>query len=279
MGTDIALVVPGRDATRAEPLVRGLFEEWEQALSRFRPGSELSRLNARAGRPVAVGAVLWDVLDAALGAARATGGLFDPTLVSDLERIGYGQTFAELRPDNVPAAAPRGGGGWRGVRLDRRRRRVELPAGVALEFGGIAKGMAVDAALDLLQRDGYGEALVDAGGDLAVHGGRVWTVTVEDVPGLRIPLVRGAVATSGTGRRSWLQRGRARHHLIDPRTGEPAATELRAATVVAATCRQAEVAATTAFLLGAGGAERFLHARGLTGILLTHERVSLVEAA
>ncbi len=279
MGTEVSVLVPGGDAERAEALVRDLFEEWEQALSRFRPDSELSRLNDAAGGPVAVSPLLHSVADAAIAAARATDGLFDPTLLPDLARIGYDRTFAELEPDAAAPSLPRGGGGWRGVQLDPRKLLVTVPAGVALEFGGIAKGMAVDAALDLLRREGFAEALVDAGGDLGVQGGRVWPVAVEEVPGLRIPLARGAVATSGTGRRRWLQHGRPRHHLVDPRSGEPARTDLRAATVVAATCRQAEVAATVAMLLGSVAAEPFLRERGLTGILLTDDRVSLVEAA
>src|SRR5439155_22588655 len=128
-------------------------------------------------------------------------------------------------------------------------------AGVGLDLGGIAKGMAVDAALARLRALGVDAALVNAGGDLAVHGrlpgGTAWPVVVQ---GRRAPqtvlLERGALATSGIARRRWQQGQQSRHHLLDPRTGLPAQSGLLSITVVAARCVQAEVAATAAFVLG-----------------------------
>src|SRR6185437_5996519 len=103
-------------------------------------------------------------------------GLYDPTLLHTLTRLGYDRTFDDLAAaqDEPPAGAGARSvppvGGWRGIVVDRATRRVTLPAGVGLDFGGIAKGMAVDAALARLRGMGVSCALVNAGGDLAVLG-------------------------------------------------------------------------------------------------------------
>src|SRR5581483_8068359 len=170
MGTDVLVLAPAGRAVRAARLVEELFEEWEAALSRFRPESELSRLNASAGLEVRVGPIVLAAVEAALDAARATAGLFDPTLLPDLVRVGYDRSFDEMGEPDSPAARPRGGGDWREIHVDRGRRTVRLPAGCGLDLGGVAKGMAVDAAIELLTATGLESALVDAGGDLRVHG-------------------------------------------------------------------------------------------------------------
>jgi FAD:protein FMN transferase len=273
MGTEISVLAPLERIEPAEKAVRSLFGEWESALSRFRPDSELSRLNACAGRPIAVSPLLYDVIASALAAARATRGAFDPTLLPDLVRLGYDRTFADLPANASPAGRlPFVGGQWQGIRLDSERRRILLPPGAALDVGGIAKGMAVGAALDLLERElGIATALVDAGGDLAVRGSppgqRSWQVAIEGTT-LSVALGHGALATSGLSRRRWLQDGVERHHLIDPRTGEPAASGLSSVTVAAATCGQAEVAATAVFVLGVAEGAALLERHGLAGLLV-----------
>jgi thiamine biosynthesis lipoprotein len=153
---------------------------------------------------------------------------------------------------------------------------VTLPRGAALDFGGIAKGMAVDAAIGALREQGFRTALMNAGGDLAVLGlppdERQWSIAV---PGRnchwRIPLVAGAVATSGIAKRHWTQGGEVRHHLLDPRTGLPAQTGLWSVTVAAGRCAQAEVAAKVAFVLGRREGAAFLRRHGLAGLLVGAE--------
>jgi len=276
MGTDVLVLAPAGRAVRAARLVEELFEEWEAALSRFRPESELSRLNASAGLEVRVGPIVLAAVEAALDAARATAGLFDPTLLPDLVRVGYDRSFDEMGEPDSPAARPRGGGDWREIHVDRGRRTVRLPAGCGLDLGGVAKGMAVDAAIELLTATGLESALVDAGGDLRVHGlppgGAAWHVGVAGVQHAPVlPLVRGALATSGTARRHWPQAGTPRHHLIDPRTGEPAASGLRQVTVAAGSCRAAEVAATAALVAGPLLGRGLLEHHGLAGLLVTDD--------
>jgi thiamine biosynthesis lipoprotein len=280
MGTTVRLLLPERQAGAGIRLVRELFSSWEEQLSRFLPDSELARLNQRAGQPLAVGPLLYTVLLQSLAAAQATGGWYDPTLHGQLVSLGYDRTFADLRlPTGVCSEGPKqespvgAGGGWRRIRFDRSTRTVTLPAGVGLDFGGIAKGMAVDAAIAALGQYSIDSALVNAGGDLAVHGcppdGEAWPIAMEtgENPAV-VPLRQGGLATSGISRRRWVQGEHLRHHLLDPRTGLPSESGLQSVTVAAERCEQAEVAAKVAFLLGPVRGPAFLHSRGLSGLVI-----------
>ncbi len=274
MGTTISLLLPAEHAEPGAGAIAGLFTEWEEVLSRFRPESELSYLNRHAGEPVTVSALLFDVTAAALKAARATNGIYDPTLLQQMVRLGYDRSFDDL-PEQAPVmiSMPGPGGGWRGIVLDAEHRRVMLPAGIGLDFGGIAKGMAVDAALARLQTLNIDSALVNAGGDLAVLGlppsGDAWPIAAQgwDMQ-WTIPLRQGAMATSGIDRRHWRQGPHQRHHLLDPRTGMPVRNGMWSVTAVGARCAQAEVAAKAAFVLGAAGGVRFLEDQGLAGLVV-----------
>jgi len=274
MGTTISMLLPESQAETGAQIVRALFSEWEQALSRFIPESELSQLNQQAGTPVAVSDLLYDVLATALTAARATEGVFDPAMLDQLVQSGYDRTFDDLpavRFDPIIPGEP--GGRWRGIKVDPIRRHVTLPAGIKLDFGGIAKGMAVDAALERLRQSGAGKAMVNAGGDLAVLGlppaADQWPVAVSGRDRFwSIPLISGAVATSGIAHRHWWQGNTLRHHILDPRTGLPAQSDLWSVTVVADRCEQAEVAAKVAFILGSISGANFLREHRIAGLLV-----------
>lgn len=270
MGTRVEVLVPaGR--TPALSATRRLFGEWEAALSRFDPGSDLSRINR--GEAAVAGPVLGAALRAALVAAWWTGGLYDPGLGAQVAQAGYDRSF-----DDVPPAGPAHdtpalpGGAWRGIRL-RDDGRLRTPPGLLLDLGGIAKGLAADAAAAALRRDGVTAGMINAGGDLVVWGRGpsrgAWPIAMREAPGApAVPLRRGALATSGTSRRRWERGGRTMHHVIDPRTGRPAATDLRAASVVADRCADAEAAATAALVLGSEEGTAFLLGHGLHGLLV-----------
>ena len=254
MGTMIAVLLPEDQAELGIEIVRTLFAEWEETLSRFLPESELSRLNQQAGTPMVVSKLLYQVLTTALTAAEATRGVYDPALQEQLVRLGYDRSFDDLpavRFDPVTPTEP--GGKWRGIRVDPVRRSVTLPVGIKLDFGGVAKGMAVDAALKKLRGNGIDTALVNAGGDLAVLGFppdmESWPIAV---PGWNqswtLPLRPRAIATSGIARHHWWQGNALLHNLIDPRTGLPATSDLWSVTVVTDRCEQAEIAAKVAFI-------------------------------
>ncbi|HLZ62799.1 MAG TPA: FAD:protein FMN transferase [Ktedonosporobacter sp.] len=277
MGTTISVLLPENQVVSGMQVVQTLFAEWEQALSRFLPESELSRLNQRAGTPIVVSDLLYHVLTTALLAARATQGMYDPAMLDQIVHLGYDRTFNDLPPvrfDTSVSMEP--GGGWRRIQVDAARQTATLPVGARLDFGGIAKGMAVDAALEQLRLHGISPALVNAGGDLAVLGlppiTQQWPIAV---PGLdtswMIPLHHGSVATSGIACRRWWQGQTLRHHLLDPRTGLPSQSDLWSVTVVADRCEQAEVAAKVAFILGSYQGADFLRKHQIAGLLVRED--------
>lgn len=277
MGSTISLLAPADDLKQAEALVKALFVEWEQTLSRFLPDSELSQLNRLAGQPVIVDELLLTVMSRALAAAQATDGWYDPTLLSQLVQAGYDRSFEDLPAVLPPACSPASPGGqWREIQFNHALRLVKIPAGVGVDLGGIAKGMAVDAALRRLHQEGIAPVLVNAGGDLAVQGIPVpeehWPLEVQGkTQSWAIPLKRGALATSGVVHRHWKQGAHTRHHLLDPRTGLPARSGLWSVTVAATQCEQAEVAAKVAFLLGEARGRAFLEQHGLAGLLIRED--------
>lgn len=272
MDCDVVILLPASSGA-AGHTAEALFRLWERTLSRFDPASELARLNAGAGRPVPVGPLLRDVVRSALVWARRTGGLFDPTLGAELAALGYDRPFSQLGHEPAPTVnAPHRRGTWRDVRVGPLGT-ITLPARVALDLGGIAKGMAVDAAIAELRDAGVESALVSAGGDLAVTGALLgsgaWPVTVVDRTGpVTVPLLRGALATSSVERRRWPAAEGMRHHILDPRTRRPAGTPLRRVTVAAPTCAAAEVHAKAAVILGREDGRRWLEDAGCTALLV-----------
>ncbi len=235
MGTEMELLVDADDADRALDAAAAEIHRLESVLTRFRP-SELTTLN-REGE-LDAGPDLVRVVELALAARDDTDGLFDPTVHDALVAAGYDRTFDEIT--DGPALPPTPAGG--GVRVEGSR--IVLDRGVRLDLGGIGKGYAAERAAEILAT--AGPCLVNAGGDIAVRGGS-WPVGVEH---LTLELTAGGIATTGRDRRRWQRGGREHHHLIDPRTGAPAETELLRVTVVASDAVEAEFAAKSLFLGG-----------------------------
>ncbi|MDT7943128.1 MAG: FAD:protein FMN transferase [Dehalococcoidia bacterium] len=261
-----------KEGERALQVVVDFMRRVEARLSRFLPESELSRLNTHGY--ISASPLLWAVLRQAIRAARATGGLFDPTVLPALEAAGYHRPFALLEPDDVPPRRPFSIC-WRCVRLHPLGREVRLGHGVRVDLGGIAKGWAADQAARFLSR--WGPCLVDAGGDIAVRGAPPgwpgWPVGIAD-PGedevdmAVLCLKGGGVATSGVDYRRWRRKGRDFHHIIHPRTGMPARTDLLSVTVWAPSTLWAEVMAKVALILGGRRGWRWLRARRLPALLV-----------
>jgi FAD:protein FMN transferase len=263
MGTEVEILLeadPWPDAVLGLASAEAEFERLEALLSRFRPESQLSRLNAEGALPDADEALV-EVVELAFAARERTGGLFDPSIHDALVAAGYDRSFELLTPRRAsssrPGESPVGPahGGGRGD-CSPRGRHLTLPEGSRLDLGGIAKGYAVDRAVALLAP--LGSCLVNAGGDLAVGGPeRVWPIGVETPLGpISLGLRRGALATTGRDKRRWYVDGDERHHLVDPRTGRPVQNGVERVTVTAPTAVEAEVAAKAVFLGGRAAAER-----------------------
>jgi thiamine biosynthesis lipoprotein len=274
MGTEIELLLDATVSSEAMGAITAAESELrrlERLFSRFDPASGLSQLNTR--RAMRVGPELLEVVELALEARERTGGRFDPTVHDALVAAGYDRSFEQVparSPDRCPGSVVCAGR----VHLDRAASTIELAHGVRLDLGGLAKGYAADRAAAILTV--AGPCLVDAGGDIAVSG-RPWPIGVETGNGtLTLELDRGAVATSGCDRRRWSRAGRELHHLIDPRTGRPAAGDLLRVSVVAATAADAEVQAKALFLAGAAEAGKEANERGIPAVLVTRDRQTLL---
>ena len=253
-------VVVGGATDDERTSVERLFAALEQALSRFRPDSDLQRLNRASADAVFVTPILATSIDDALRAAVASDGLVDPTIADAIRAAGYDRTFEHI--GDAPVSDPSPAGRWREIRVAGCL--VRRPAGLRLDLNGVAKGRAVDDALALLEGDGF----VSAGGDLATRGELAVSLPGDET----VTLASGALATSGITTRSWERAGRRAHHLIDPSTGAPADVRWECVTVCAATCLAADVAAKTAFLLGDGGPD-WLERHGLDGRFVAESEV------
>jgi thiamine biosynthesis lipoprotein len=266
--TDPGALAPARAAVEAE--LRAI----DEACSRFRAESELTRLNRAAGRPARVSPLLAEAVVAALRAARLTGGAVDPTVGAAVIGAGYDRDFAALRPRaRRPAVRVPG---WRVVRVEPDGRTVRMPAGVMLDLGATAKALAADRAARAAAAAAACGVLVSLGGDLATAGPAPpggWRVRVTDdhaagerAPGETVEIAGGALATSSTAVRRWP----GGHHIIDPATGAPARAPWRTVSVAAATCVDANTASTAAIVLG-DAAPAWLRSRGLPARLCARD--------
>lgn len=278
MGCKMLALVDSESSPGILQDVPAWFEEWEQTFSRFRSDSELVQLNMDAGRPVQVSQTLWDVFQLSVSAERMTQGLVNPLILDALLNAGYDETFEgvlsnphRIFPD-LEADVPSLGS----VIADETHRTISLPKGARLDFGGVAKGWAAHQAAERLKE--AGPALVNAGGDISVSGPRLdgesWHIGVADPfqPDTHIDFLyveRGGVATSGRDYHRWSRDRIPQHHIIDPRTGLPAETDILTATVVAPTAMEAEAMAKAVLISGSQAGLAWLDANDdLAGLLI-----------
>ncbi len=232
----------------------------DRLASRFRDDSEITRLRAAPPGPVPISAELGELLAATLSMSAATGGAVDPTVGDAMCRLGYDRDFAALPDDRDALAPPRPAPGWRSVVLDTGRCEVVCPPGVWLDLGATAKAWAADRAARRTHEAIGCAVLVALGGDVAVcapseHEGFAVAVgdRCDDGGGRSTESVRvrsGGLATSGTAKRRWRVGGEVLHHIVDPSTGRPAGGRWRTVSVAAASCLQANAAATASIVKG-----------------------------
>ena len=295
MGTDCHVLVEAGDPlveARLLTLARQRVELLEQCWSRFRADSELSVMNALAGRGQQPASEDYLLLVSRMQEAwELSGGLFDPTVLQSMTALGYDTDFTTVSSRISTTAAdvhvlPAPGMG--GVAVDRTASTVALPAGVGLDPGAIGKGLAADVVAEELHAAGADGVLVNLGGDVSIAGqiNEPWGIGVDDerLPREQVDRTlqvlefpqgtdRLGVATSTTLKRRWAQ-GR-RHHVIDPRTGTMSHSDLVQVTVVDSFAWRAEVIATTALLLDSTDALAWLEASGTPALLVTDDDMQL----
>jgi thiamine biosynthesis lipoprotein len=260
--------VSGAGAPAAASRARRRLLAWHERFTRFTPDSELSRLNADPRAEVPATPEMLALAAAVAGTGASTGGLVDGTLAAEIAAAGYTSGGAplplalalRLAPARRPAgASPHAR--WRHVLADADRHVVRRPPGVALDSGGLAKGLFADLLADeLAAHPGF---VVDCAGDVRLGGEQPRPVRVASPFGDAVvhtfPVAAGAAATSGISRRSWLDAsGRPAHHLLDPATGAPAFTGVVQATALAPTALEAEARAKAALLSGPAAAAGWL---------------------
>lgn len=270
MNTDVLLAAEGHPNQLAEGFekARQFIEASEARFSRFLDTSELSALNRGAGSWFPASPELFTVVSLSQQFYHQTRGLFDPSILPDLRRVGYDRSMDLLR-EGLPApllesllAVHRPS--FSKMELDERGQRILLPTAMALDLGGIAKGWIAEQAALLLSN--YSPACaVDAGGDMFLiglpAGAEAWPVALEDPlqSGAILTTLQvnpGAVVTSSVTKRTWKQGEKPRHHLIDPRKGEPAITDWLCVTVLAPHAATAEVFAKALLIAGPQEAEQ-----------------------
>lgn len=275
MGSPLRLTigtVPPRasDGDRTWDTVVTSFEASEAAMSRFRETSELTMFNRMAGTGIVSRPS--DRLRCALAASdrahRITGGRFDPRVLADLDRLGYrGAPMAPTR-DHLPAALEASSGQRVLTRFGRHGVSLSRP----VDLGGIGKGLALRWSAAALARDATTDFLLEAGGDLVARGsdpaGGPWLVGIEDPAAAIdhlavIAVVESAVATSSIRVHQWSIDGREVHHLLDPRTGDPANGGLRSVTVAGPDPAWAEVWSKVLFIGGRQAIAGEARSRGL----------------
>ncbi|HET9251425.1 MAG TPA: FAD:protein FMN transferase [Candidatus Eisenbacteria bacterium] len=277
LGTWVRVVVEEDDGARGTRAVEAAFaaiRTVDLQMSVHREDSQVTRINAAAGQgSVHVDAAVQDVVERACAGARATSGLYDPTILPLMKLYGFYGTGRDRYPTDREISAALERTGHRHVVIDRAAGTIGIArSGVAIDLGSIGKGYALDRAIDAIREHGVRSALVDVGGNVYGLGSpsghpEGWTVGVLHPVTGRVDrtftLRDRAVATSGNAEQSRVLGGRRVGHLLDARRGRPADGPL-SVSVEAENGTDSDRLSTTAFLLGPG---RFT---GFPGALRTH---------
>ncbi len=285
MGTLFSITVYGPDKAQAESAAAVAFRRidgLEDIMSDYQADSELMRLCAQPfGKPVPVSADLFDVLEQAQKFSELSGGAFDVT-VGPYVRLWRFARKRQVLPSAAEITAARASVGWQKLRLDRRARTVTLLApDMRLDLGGIAKGYAADAALEVLKGRGLDRALVAASGDIAVGnsppGQRGWKVGITAIDArtneiTRTVVLRNAgISTSGDTEQHVDIGGVRYSHILDPATGLGLTNRIQA-TVIAPRATTTDAMATAVCVLGPGRGLAVIEALpGAAALILTKD--------
>jgi thiamine biosynthesis lipoprotein len=290
MNTEILLAAEGRPEALAAGFeqAKQFIQAGEKRFTRFSEESELAELNRSAGKRFSASEDLFSVLYLAQRFFHLTRGLFDPSILPDLKRVGYDRSMDLLRTEG-PASLfesmlVSGRPSLSEMDLDESEHTILLPPGMTLDLGGIAKGWIAEQASAILSRVATA-CVVDAGGDMFLAGYPkgldYWPVELEDPlePELILTSLKvkpGAIATSTVTKRTWKQADKIRHHIIDPRTGEPAVSDWISVTVIAPHASEAEVFAKALLIAGSDEAEEIIRNSGIHLTYLAVDQAKMI---
>jgi thiamine biosynthesis lipoprotein len=284
MGSPSEILVDGRAEHVAQGFTR--LRQLEQTWSRFLPDSELNRLQKWRGQWLECSDDLVAALQWSLRMHAETRGLFDPSIRTNLEQLGYDRTFAEIIEQSsqfddglLAGRAP----GLQGLEISNNW--VRLEPGLSIDLGGIGKGLAADMVADELIAAGANSAYVSLGGDIHAAGEPVdqhgWQVPllhpITDATIDHHPLFSGALVMSTVAIRRWTRSGVEHHHIIDPRTGRPADTGLVAVAVADQSAARGEALAKAAIIAGADEGASLLRAANVKAWMISADRVQVVQ--
>lgn len=257
-----ALVTPEQLGVEAQ--LASILAEVDQAMSTYKPESELSQFNRSAvAEPVTISAELLEVLQTSLDVHRHSNGAFDVSVGPLVDLWGFGASFeqdVQSVPSDEAIAQALAGIGLDALSLDRSERTATRQKDIQIDLSAVAKGYAVDRLVRHLTKLGLKNYLVEVGGELRAAGvnkhGRLWTIGIETpslqraVPYQAVSLKQKAIATSGDYRNYFEHEGRRYSHTLDPRNGRPVKHHLASVTVVHDTAAQADAWATALNVLG-----------------------------
>jgi thiamine biosynthesis lipoprotein len=280
MGTFVTIRVLGPASSRhpgieevSEAIDRAFswFHKVEECCTRFEPRSEVMQLASQVGIAVRASPILFQAVQFALAVASETGGAFDPTVGHAMEERGFNREYRTGQI--VRTAIGCGPVSHRDVRLDPARKTIALLRPLILDLGAVAKGLAVDLAARELQP--FENFAIDAGGDLYVAGrnaeGEPWSIGIQHprradelLDSVRVSNL--AVCTSGDYERRTTY-GSEGHHILDPRTGDPAQSAA-SVTAIAPATMMADALSTAAFVLGPTEGIRLFERMGIEGLIV-----------
>lgn len=250
-----------------------MFRAFALRFTRFELASELSRFNASEGGKVSL--ELFSLLQECARFYKLTGGVFDPSVLPDLEKIGY------VVAKNIQTSGLEKAHQFSELKFDETAKTIRKPRGLLLDIGGIGKGYVVDRVADRLLKK-YTNGIVDAGGDMRIFGSDreqnlgYWAIDVENPLDVSrtlatLALTDCAVATSGSNRKHWRKAGQPYHHLIDPARGTSAASGMNQVTVIVPRAAEADVFAKTLFILGLERGQAFAEANKIPALFVTDD--------
>lgn len=281
MGTSVTVDIWHDKPAIAKKCSGQVFDEMDrinESMNPYREGSELYTINQQAAKhEVQVSDEIYQLIDKSLDISKASKGAFDITFAS----VGYLYDYRnKIHPTQQNIENNLDSINYRHIQLDPKKKTVKFKQhNVRLDFGGIAKGYAVDNAIALLEQCGIKNGLVSAGGDSRVLGdrnGKPWVMGVRhprqnNKVAVRLPLSNAAISTSGDYERFFIEDGKRYHHIINPKTGQ-SVEKTWSATVIGDNAMTTDALSTTLFVLGAEKAIKFIDSQNNVDAIIIDDK-------